>query len=792
MKASKRSIFQIWEPKFHSEGFIAVAADGKRPVQKNWEKAAALNETQRAAARERFADFNIGVLAGSALTNGARLSFVDIDHPGFVAFAERVLHPITAGKIGAKGATYFCQTKLAKSRKLTVKGRTAPVIEIFVNSGLTICPPSIHPSGIEYYWSPRSLLDVDHNELPILDEVKLRIMEHVVRNKHAWTIVDGGPNGKFHSAMLSLASSGVANLSDDLEWLAECLNALLPDGYTGNTREETLEMLQSAKRKGLGRRHFKEYDHGEIGPIALGYAGSEFIFRNQQTKEVVRKSSVALSTPAALFELAPKSFWEERYAKISKEGTIYGIDFLEACSALIEACRRAGSMDISRIRGIGVWPEDNELVINLGGEQLESSSYIYTAPKQLVLGVGPVPIESILEFLRKPDWITGSAAELLLGWSFASVICGALHWRPHAGLTGPAAAGKSTVMRGIAHILAPLAIQREGISTEAGIRQTIGYDARPVLLDELEPESSRDRARVERIVKFMRSSSSADAAVARGTPEGKALNFNARAMFLIGAINIYRISAADTSRLVKFEMQRIDPEAGRATGIEVRELLKKLTPIGPAFCQLSIDNGVPTLASIPLIHRAIPVVQERQADNMATLIAGYWSALNRRTISASEVDRFVDPFVVAVQEQRESLELDDAIECLNALLGFSAVVERFESRDDGGTMVLRETMSLGTVISNVLDSETDRGEWVATLNQFGIKAADDGFLVANSHPALQRVYRGTRWEGGLWGSALARVEGAQREKQRRFSDGVRSLAVWIPRTQLPPVPGQGD
>jgi hypothetical protein len=113
-------------------------------------------------------------------------------------------------------------------------------------------------------------------------------------------------------------------------------------------------------------------------------------------------------------------------------------------------------------------------------------------------------------------------------------------------------------------------------------------------------------------------------------------------------------------------------------------------------------------------------------------------------ILSSEVERFVEPFVAAVQEQREGLELDDATECLNILLGHSAVVERTESRDDGSAMILRETMPLGTIIANVLDTKTDRGDWVATLNQFGIKADGDGFLVANSHPALQRVYRGTR------------------------------------------------
>jgi hypothetical protein len=41
----------------------------------------------------------------------------------------------------------------------------------------------------------------------------------------------------------------------------------------------------------LGRSASRPYDPGEIGPIPLGYAGSNFLFRNQQTNQVVKKSA---------------------------------------------------------------------------------------------------------------------------------------------------------------------------------------------------------------------------------------------------------------------------------------------------------------------------------------------------------------------------------------------------------------------------------------------------------------------------------------------------------------------
>jgi putative DNA primase/helicase len=366
----------------------------------------------------------------------------------------------------------------------------------------------------------------------------------------------------------------------------------------------------------------------------------------------------------------------------------------------------------------------------------------------------------------------------------ASILCGALPWRPHAGVTGPAQGGKSTILRGIGHILTPFAVIKEGISTEAGIRQSIGYDARPVILDELETESSRDRGRVEKIIKLMRSSSSATGGVARGTPEGKAITFNTRAMFLIGAINIHRISAADASRMLRFELAKVPTDQGRRSHPEVVDLLARLENIGPAFCQFAIDHAGAILHSRPIIHRVVPAVQERQADNLATVLAGYWVAFNLRPITSSEAAALVDQHGSAIEEQREAIELDDATECLNALLGFTVTMTVTDDTE-GGPRSHREPVLLGNVLARVLAVSPEGGTDLELLSQFGIRPEDNGFLIANSHPGLRKVFRETRWEGGMWSSALSRLDGAKKTPQKRFAEGVRSLAVWIPSSYLP-------
>jgi hypothetical protein len=96
------------------------------------------------------------------------------------------------------------------------------------------------------------LLDAEPHELPELQPSALAIIIAILKNEHAWAIIDGGSDLKAHDLMLRLASCGIANLTSDLDTLAEALKSLFPLGYDGDTKEQILEMLTSAARKRLG------------------------------------------------------------------------------------------------------------------------------------------------------------------------------------------------------------------------------------------------------------------------------------------------------------------------------------------------------------------------------------------------------------------------------------------------------------------------------------------------------------------------------------------------------------
>ena len=124
----------------------------------------------------------------------------------------------------------------------------------------------------------------------------------------------------------------------------------------------------------------------------MGYSDGAFVFRNQETNEIIRRSAKQLASLPELLEMAPNYFWEKTFPKIDIKGNILGIDLKDACDGLIRACRKEGYIDPSRMRGIGVWREGDKIIRNLGAEIIQSDEYLYSCPpRRLQLKNEPFP-----------------------------------------------------------------------------------------------------------------------------------------------------------------------------------------------------------------------------------------------------------------------------------------------------------------------------------------------------------------------------------------------------------------
>lgn len=253
LAADSENIFEYHDELYEKIGLAATPIElgDKKTLVASWTKHRTLAPAQRQQLRRKHPKASVGLLAGTTLSNGNLFGFLDCDHSGFTEFFCRMVDSVS-GKTGQKGITIFCQfTGGTKSKKVRQKGAKAPVAELMVSSGMTVIPPSPHPSGVRYRCHGKSLHEVDPCTLPLLDEQRIEFLSKVCSNPSALTMVESGPDLKAHDLMLALTSSGIAML--DLEWMAHCLNGLLPPGYGGNTAAETLGMLKSARAKKLGQ-----------------------------------------------------------------------------------------------------------------------------------------------------------------------------------------------------------------------------------------------------------------------------------------------------------------------------------------------------------------------------------------------------------------------------------------------------------------------------------------------------------------------------------------------------------
>lgn len=775
-------IFATNDPLYAQRGYatIPVKPGSKQSSPKGWTQGADLTPSQRDAWRQKYAAHGIGLLAGTKLSTGRRLCFLDVDHDGFLPFVQAVLGRVCSAKFGSKGLTIFAQASHGlKSRKLKAKGESGNAVEIFVDSGMTVLPPSVHPSGANYTWRGNSLLEIEDHDLPILDEECFQVIEFVVKNPHAWEIIKGGPTVKGHELMLALTASGIANLTDNLEWLADCLNALFHPEYAGDTRKEALEMLRSGKEKGLGRRSFKvvKYDAGERGPIPLGYTrDGNYALRDQTRNIIVLASSAQLLSFQFLLGLCGSDFWSEQFP--NDKGTFSA---MQAGEALIAVAKQRGPFNAAKVRGRGIWREGAHVIVNLGEPIPEEVEHLYLCFEPIHFGPAvPFDASRLLRFLQLFNWRNPQDAMLLMGWLALAPICGVLNWRPHCFLYGPPRCGKTTIHSLAANLLRPLVISTDGQSSEAGIRQTLGPDSLPIIIDEF--ESDQSGAGLRGVLRLARSASSAENPVLRGTPEGKAMQFSLRTSFFFCAVNPSNMSQADQTRILLLELKMHASDRDVAQKIvEEESYFRSLGSAWPAHMVSLAEFIAPALETF---EKVMPSTDKRHRQNMATLLASAFVALNGRPPSSEEAEVLAQEYTETIELHAEEIQRDDALECLEYLL--SHVVDDYPLR-----------YWIGAELKNAsLDNKDKNSNATRIIRIFQLIVRADshnqpGLFIRNGSPQIDKIFEGTRWSGAAWQRALRKIDGAIIPRDPvHFPEG-KSRCVVIPLDFIPEPFAQG-
>lgn len=514
----------------------------------------------------------------------------------------------------------------------------------------------------------------------------------------------------------------------------------------------------------------------------LGHNRGTYYYLPDRSQQIVSLTA-AQHTTNNLIAIAPLSHWEMEYTQKT------GFDLNAAVNAMININYSQGLFDPHEmLRGRGAWMDDNRAVLHLGSKCYvdgveheprhvnsrfiyENQSSLSVKPNEAALNKDANQLPKICEQL---SWENKLSAAMLVGWCVVAPVCGILRWRPHIWITGPSGSGKSTVIHDIMEsVIGGLSIHMEGKTTEAGIRQQLCQDARPIVFDEFEGEDPASLRRVQGVLDLARVASSGGQ-IFKGSQSGIGVSFSIRSCFCFSSINTSIEHFADESRITKLILKKDTTENAQEKYNELDKQIKKIfTPeYSAAMLARSVQN-LPVLQQNveSFVDAATRVFKSRRlADQMGALLAGYYLCFSVKPITPAEAEIWLKK-----QNWTEFTDItnrQDEQRLLDYISTRRVRVEDSKGFHDVniGELILCANNDLDIVDQTAADRE---------LKRRGIMVDFQSVLIANNCQPMKELLKGTAWSSD-WARPLKDLYNADTTAVKYFAPGIKSRAVELP------------
>lgn len=337
----------------------------------------------------------------------------------------------------------------------------------------------------------------------------------------------------------------------------------------------------------------------------------------------------------------------------------------------------------------------------------------------------------------------------------------------------------STILNDYVHpLMAGTDVFAQGNSSEAGIRQTLKKDARPVLFDETEQNDERETNRMQAVLALIRQSSTESAAqTLKGTAGGDALAFHVRSMFCLASIQVGIKHQADAERMAVLALKS-KREGDDVTGNwqRIKDALysiKRDDQLAPRLFRRSLDLLPITRKNIDLFTEvaAQRFGSQREGDQYGTLLAGAWSLISRDLATYADAENLIDQYDWS--EHLETAEEDGASKAYAALM-------EAHIRLQGGNVVTVYELARAALGKPTESIEMQSSSADAMLQRYGMRIREGRLLISNRSDQPKKLMAGTSFEADLRG-VLLRYPGADRYDNRtqRFN-GQESKCISLP------------
>ena len=554
---------------------------------------------------------------------------------------------------------------------------------------------------------------------------------------------------------------------------------------------------------------------------ALGYDNNKYVIMTQRRKQPDWFDPDRLMGQKGCMNIFPDAtYWGGQQGKPDGKG----VDWIQAGTQIMKKCEEVGVYDPKRERGRGIWIDKaddgvDRAVLNTGGKLIVSrqgnptreidfvrfkSRWVYGKSYDLILDAGDYSHQAsdddgrmIRELCNKVRWDAPIYGDLLAGWIATAVVCGGLQWRTHAWVTGNQGSGKSTIVREIAGAcLGDTAIWPLGATTEAGIRQTVGNDAVPVVFDEAETDDEKKAVaaaqRRKAVIDLMRQASSEGRGrILKGSANHSAQAFTMRSAFLMSSIGVGLKEAADLTRTAVLTIKPLDSytrDEQVRKDQEFKDFLSLASEIPLEMPQRLLARQLQNLFTlrhnIDIFKETIANVlaNRRIGDQLGTLIAGCHSLYSTKRLDMKQCEKYLntvnlDEFL-QVKSEREDLEL------LRHIVGSPIRVETahgVQERQIGELLLICFTRD---------DTGDVRLKYAeATLARNGLKVVMEGgsitgVMIGQSVQGMNKIMSTSVYFEG-WSGVLLRHPYAKKSADAVRFGGVTSRAIFMPKHEWP-------
>lgn len=479
----------------------------------------------------------------------------------------------------------------------------------------------------------------------------------------AQKIFDSGYTGKIYATRLTKSKDGDdfirEGLTDNLRQLIDDSIEIFPDGNIKVPLKNSRKPEKSAQNG--NPEEGKDLDKKEPDPPFrfLGFDERYYYIlpKNQNIPVYIGRGENGIKN--WLFEIARKAWWTNNF--YTEKGTEEGektkqFNRTAAIQWFREEAFKVGIYDDKKLKGVGVYFDSGKYLINTGTELKTSGGktiqyndwkgeniYVQSKRKFEIKGKKWTTEEGQNLFDQINTFTFEKKIDPVAVLGFLSIACfsGVLPRRPCIWLTGPSGSGKSTLLD---EIVIPaiggekLALLTEGISSEAYIRQSIKRDFIPVVVDEMEAETPKERLTVKNIVRLNRSSYGGKS-TGKGSTGSDPIEFNLGSMFCFASVAIILSNQADASRIHITRLRR-----------------------GKGKCKAPENfNGLRarTLLKLPKIMKDLDVCKKnlldanlspRMADTYAPLLVSSWNVLSDDNFMAGKNDKLISLFYNSIME----------------------------------------------------------------------------------------------------------------------------------------------